>query len=967
MALYSKQDLKESQELYQNCEFISKKTRSIYAWRAALWVRYCKERSMDFAVTEDKLIDYLDWLFEIDLVNKINTKKSYVPDILRDHMGSVICLWRIQTGNNPDMVSPKEGTRYQARWDEILRNYPRRERFRQHSFAQDGLSADAGVGSSGLASSLRVHTGPSTSYSGDALFSQQQQQQHQQFVNRHHHPQPQQQQQSHHSRGQAPPLPPQRPMSRAASPLHPQHDYRAAGRLPAMQVPLGPTGIPEPTELIWQLQWLQDPTWAAGAARLLFTTAMTTWVDAVHVAGLRLGDVYFASSTMAPRLPSSVMRISLTTSSAPSSHARHSGPSAAVPAARQLFSVIRSRNPLCCAWNSLASILFHRWHVANALPPSFAGGAWQSIPVLPMRVSGSAAPSDLAGSSASMFAERQEMVRDLLPPHRLPIERVVRLHSLDRVRRMASPDSASGSDHGDVRMAHSRGPLASGTIAPLSDSSPPDRLEHLMAANSGYYEDYHCIQRHKVIPPDALQHMIFPWATTMLSTVPSIIGIEERRNISRFQDFLLDLRIILLQDIAVLKCCAEHLPPGFDTSSILCEPVFSSLEFARYCEAMQRGAAEELRALRYDLDVAASHAATYDSGGHGPPSIHGAAAVQGLALPPMSPVQHGEGAMAVGSPHGESFSPIISPSPPPSGAHDPTRNPTLFMDIPSNPAHGPTKRSPQPMPREEMSRSMPSRLVEGWNDGFYHGTDMPAGGFHAGAPSLTVPSSAVGSGSTQQSMARMRRARAPATPLLGPLSSTMVWPAPATPYSAMSPRTYWRSMHAQQRVVRSPSRASPSPRIGTVGAASDRSAHTVLPSISHFAQPIHSGTSPMQTSSPLLAGRGSGPGHQHPHLLPQQQKQQHLGALRHEADTPQLPSALRRSSDSTVDNGSGMATGRDEPAGSGIELVAALREENASLRDRMLRLELMVTQKQEEMQNWMSRIEKQLMRNSSSE
>ncbi|KAJ2540751.1 hypothetical protein IWW35_005846, partial [Coemansia sp. RSA 1878] len=69
--------LKDSQELYQNCEFISKKTRSIYAWRAALWVRYCKEHSLDFSVTEDKLINFLDWLFEIDLVNKINTKKSY--------------------------------------------------------------------------------------------------------------------------------------------------------------------------------------------------------------------------------------------------------------------------------------------------------------------------------------------------------------------------------------------------------------------------------------------------------------------------------------------------------------------------------------------------------------------------------------------------------------------------------------------------------------------------------------------------------------------------------------------------------------------------------------------------------------------------------------------------------------------------------------------------------------------------
>ncbi|KAJ2724879.1 hypothetical protein GGI07_001628, partial [Coemansia sp. Benny D115] len=101
---------------------------------------------MDFMVTEDKLISYLDWLFEIDLVNKINTKKSYVPDILRDHMGSVICLWRIQTGNDPDLTSPKEGMRYQAKWDEILRNYPRRERFQPRPYHPDTRNMDGAMG-----------------------------------------------------------------------------------------------------------------------------------------------------------------------------------------------------------------------------------------------------------------------------------------------------------------------------------------------------------------------------------------------------------------------------------------------------------------------------------------------------------------------------------------------------------------------------------------------------------------------------------------------------------------------------------------------------------------------------------------------------------------------------------------------------------------------------------------------------
>ncbi|KAJ1844300.1 hypothetical protein LPJ70_003004, partial [Coemansia sp. RSA 2708] len=302
--------LKDSQELYQSCEFISKKTRSIYAWRAALWVRYCKEHGLDFSVTEDKLIDYLDWLFEIDLVNKINTKKSYVPDILRDHMGSVICLWRIQTGNNPDLVSPKEGTRYQAKWDEILRNYPRRERFQSRQAAQDTNSAELRASSSGMAMSPRMHAGYSSSY-GDAPYHHYSSRHNRYHGGSHHHqlpPQPQ----PHH-----PPMSP-------GLPQYHHHDRRAHSRSPRMpglpppplpqqpQLQQRPVGVPDATELQWQLRWTQDLSWGTAAARLVFTTSMSTWTDAADATNLRLGDVYFAASTLAPLLPSSVLRLVLT-------------------------------------------------------------------------------------------------------------------------------------------------------------------------------------------------------------------------------------------------------------------------------------------------------------------------------------------------------------------------------------------------------------------------------------------------------------------------------------------------------------------------------------------------------------------------------------------------------------------------------------------------------------------------------
>ncbi|KAJ2664758.1 hypothetical protein IWW48_000706 [Coemansia sp. RSA 1200] len=320
-------DLKESQELYQNCEFISKKTRSIYAWRAALWVRYCKEHDTDFNVTEDKLIDYLDWLFEIDLINRINTKKSYVPDILRDHMGSVICLWRIQTGNNPDLVSPKEGTRYQAKWDEILRNYPRRERFQPRAYIPETQAFDttgSNSRSAGLAvappniysAAIPTPSHNNGSYTRHYNHSQLQGQHEHRYMSastdhqtRYSYSRHQNQQYGYHAQEQPP-----------------HSDSRLVGR---------PARLSEPVELEWQLQWLQSGDWAPTIARFLFTIAMSTWTEAADVVGLKIMDARFGSSTMAPRLPSSVLRISLTINSANSARSDPGAASYPVTPSRQ--------------------------------------------------------------------------------------------------------------------------------------------------------------------------------------------------------------------------------------------------------------------------------------------------------------------------------------------------------------------------------------------------------------------------------------------------------------------------------------------------------------------------------------------------------------------------------------------------------------------------------------------------------
>ncbi|KAJ1944875.1 hypothetical protein EC988_005879, partial [Linderina pennispora] len=293
--------LKDSQELYNNCGFISKKTRSIYAWRAALWVRYCKQRNQDYAVTEERLIQYLDWLFEIDLVNKINTKKSYVPDILRDHLGSVVCLWRIQTGNDPDLVSPKEGTRFQAKWDEILRSYPRRhERFQSRSYLLDGRGGDSSAGTPGMSLAMSPHQAsvPPHTDAPDYRYQQHGSYQYKRYP-------------MYESSQSRAPLPLPQTSQQQQQQLSPSPPHLA---------------LDEWCEMDWQLQWLHSGTWSALTARALFTVAISTWVDVVEVLGMRLADVGFASSTMAPRLPSSVLRVSLLTKPQSARAPRHGQP-----------------------------------------------------------------------------------------------------------------------------------------------------------------------------------------------------------------------------------------------------------------------------------------------------------------------------------------------------------------------------------------------------------------------------------------------------------------------------------------------------------------------------------------------------------------------------------------------------------------------------------------------------------------
>ncbi|KAJ2851382.1 hypothetical protein IWW36_001149 [Coemansia brasiliensis] len=837
MALYSKQDLKESQELYQDCEFISKKTRSIYAWRAALWVRYCKEHGLDFTVTEDKLINYLDWLFEIDLVNKINTKKNYVPDILRDHMGSVICLWRIQTGNNPDLVSPKEGTRYQAKWDEILRNYPRRERFQGRPHTHDSHLMDHRAGPSGMAASPHISNSGHHGNYGDGVYPPHPVRYHP-SPNHHYHLQ---------SWAQGPSMMPSHPPS-VAPPYHQSHNFSRPSAIPPPVQMQFPVGITDKAELTWQLRWAQDLNWREAATRFVFTTAMSIWVDAADVISLRLGDIYFASSTMAPRLPASVLRIALSTisnTSARSSTASVSNTGAAT--SRQQFSIIRARNPLLCPWNALGTMLFYHWHISNSPPPTFADNAWQNSLVLPMQSSDAVEfPPTASGAGGFISPQmRTSLVRDLLPLHKLPVE-----------------------------------------------------------------------------------------------------SIDERRTTSRFLDFILDLRIVILQDAAILRCCNEQLPQGFDVTSILSHPVFSSLEFAQFCETMQNNAADEIRILQYDLDTALYQPGRYDADrpmyidGHN--AGHAANEMPLLRQIPktQSPLNPNSNNAIMNSPEGIPFSPVVSPSPPMPQPGD-SSDASHFMDIgPKSESN--VRRTPTSTPQQSVSHSLPARTPENWNDSRFGSNERAmsmSSMMPAASTSIGVSASTSG-GNPMYSLPKRRHLGASA--VSG--SSSIVPSAPhhGSPYSMTSPKTYWRSHH-MHRASRSPSRMMRSPAMSSRGLGPDKS---MLPPIAQISQPPSVAGSPMQIDATSM-DKNSDEGRQS--TIHQQ----------HETDPLIAKSDLRRSSDSTVDNSgdSHMSETREEITLAEIEQINRLRRENAQLRERMQHLEVTVAQKQAEVHEWMTRIE----------
>ncbi|KAJ2753462.1 hypothetical protein GGI19_003109, partial [Coemansia pectinata] len=428
-----------------------------------------------------------------------------------------------------------------------------------------------------------------------------------------------------------------------------------------------------------------------------------------------------------------------------------------------------------------------------------------------------------------------------------------------------------------------------------------------------------------------------------------------------------ELRSSNALDLAVLRCCNAPILHEADAASILGSQLFSTPDFARYCEIMKVEAAEEISLLRHDLDLAMSNGEHYGDVsrgtdialyGTGQPMQHlNDLSGQGTTLPPVLSQRRIRGSMMPDSPDRESFSPTISPSPPVQDPRSSSLNPAPYMEDPHS-INIQQQHTPLMANQQVQSHSLPTRPLDGWSDSYFNNggsSNGTPGGFGAAGPSTA-------SGSQAHSAKRRR----PEISSGLVLPSAIAMPRSNSPYNRVpSPKSNWQSTHSQ-RLSRSPPRPVRSPLGGSTGNSSYRvgpppssyvAGTTTLPSISQFVQPV-SGALPLPIGSPSLGRVAT-----HDQL-------QRSGAMhRRDAANPHFPpSSLRRSSGSVGEEssiggiGDTTVTGRDELSRSEQDQITFLREENAYLKQRLHQLEISVSQRQAEVENRMARMEQYMTR-----
>ncbi|KAJ2726164.1 hypothetical protein GGI07_000803 [Coemansia sp. Benny D115] len=604
-------------------------------------------------------------------------------------------------------------------------------------------------------------------------------------------------------------------------------------------------------------------------------------------------------------------------------------------AVRQQFSIIRSRNPLNCLWNALAMLLFYRWQVSESPPPTFANTEWQSTLVIPpfsrspnptsnSRSSiGSSYAGGLSAAAAETgmvsTAERVGLVRDLLPEDRFPVRCVVRSRSLHRARQLGIHEAPGYSPLRDQRMAHGESSWADTTLAAQPDgSAPSDRLVEITATNSGYYEPHHTIQRHKVIPPEALQQT----------------------------------------DVAILRCCEEYLPQDYNMSTTLGHKLFNTPLFLQFCDKMRVEASDEIQLLQQSLEMAMGDEDEYRDYLGGLDATNRSAEPGGTAYDRVMNMPHvsasrksGNSMMVVGSPGEESFSPTISPSPSKQDTRVSGNHPLPYMDSPRSTDDNMRHPSGGAFTQySQHAHSMPARATDELSGGYFE----PMGANE----DSTAPTAVTGE-HTLPLAKRRRPESGSGMPFSLAQQSMTSGPEQGVFAQGNSPKSHWQpSSHHLQRLTRSP----PNSILRSPALAGARLGPATLPPISQFAQqqqqlaPLSNvNASPMMISSPNISRGMSG------------QQRSSIGGIggSHRRDTGDVymsSGGLRRPSDTVTEgSGSGMGVGRDDFPRSEMEQIGILREENANLRSRLQRLEATVAQKHAEMQSWMTRIEKKVM------
>ncbi|KAJ1936263.1 hypothetical protein EC988_008247, partial [Linderina pennispora] len=113
-------ELQKAKEILENCTLVSHSTKGCYSSRIALWIHFCNSKyGGDDMVTEERLASYVEWMVNSGAAERIRQGSTHIQQVLRNQLQGVLCYWRIQTGNRPDLPDPRTGRVFSSKWNEI--------------------------------------------------------------------------------------------------------------------------------------------------------------------------------------------------------------------------------------------------------------------------------------------------------------------------------------------------------------------------------------------------------------------------------------------------------------------------------------------------------------------------------------------------------------------------------------------------------------------------------------------------------------------------------------------------------------------------------------------------------------------------------------------------------------------------------------------------------------------------------